>query len=179
MNRCKQTERSKRKRRAAMTLLEVMAATTMMATIMGSAVVLVRSSYTVWQVHEADMEAAENAYATLRHIVRHARQAVGVSAISISTNTSGNLSLIMDSGNDYQWDHSGGQVLFGVAPSAADQLLSENINQLVFVGYESDGTTPTTVVDDIHSIHCTAQVTLPAGSGQNRDVSCRVWLRSW
>lgn len=162
-----------------MTLLEVMAATTMMATIMGSAAVLVRSSYTVWQVHEADMEAAENAYATLRHIVRHARQAVGVSAISTSANTSGNLSLTMGSGDEYLWDHSGGQVLYGVSPSAADQVLSENVNQLVFVGYEADGTTPTTVVDDIHSIHCTAQVTMPAGGGQTRNVSCRVWLRSW
>lgn len=171
--------RSSRQSRKAMTLLEVVAATTMMATLMGSAVVLVRSSYSVWQAHEADMEAADNAYATLRHVVRSARQATAVSAISTAANTSGNLSLTMDSGDVWLWAHSGSQVLCGVAPGSADQLLAENVNQLTFVGYEADGTTPTTVVSDIHSIHCTAQVTMPAGGGQTRNVSTWVWIRSW
>ena len=73
-----------------MTLLEVMAATTIMATLMGSVVVLVRSSYATWQAHEADMEIAESGYATLRHIVREVCQAKAVSDISVASDTSGN-----------------------------------------------------------------------------------------
>ncbi|CAK9037525.1 Secretin OutD (General secretion pathway protein D) (Pectic enzymes secretion protein OutD) (Type II secretion system protein D) (T2SS protein D) [Durusdinium trenchii] len=147
-----------------MTLLELMAATTIMATLMASVVVLVRSSYSVWQAHETDMEAAETAYSTLRHFVRSARQATAVSALSPAADTSGNLSLVMESGDIWLWQHTGagGQVLFGVAPSSADQLLADNIDQMTFVGYEADGTTPTTTVGDIRSIKCTVQVTMPA-----------------
>ncbi|MGI9428305.1 MAG: hypothetical protein ACR2NM_06585, partial [Bythopirellula sp.] len=67
-----------------MTLIEVMAATTIMATLMASTVVLVRSSYAVWQAAEADMEAAENAHAVLRHIVRNVRQASLVTLVTAS-----------------------------------------------------------------------------------------------
>lgn len=164
-----------------MTLLELMAATTIMATLMASVVVLVRSSYSVWQAHEADMEAAETAYATLRHIVRSARQATAVTAISTTGDTSGNLSLAMESGDTWLWQHSGAdkRVLFGIAPSSADQLLADNIDQMTFVGYEADGTTATTIVDDIRSIKCTVQVTMPAAGGTTRSVSSYAWIRSW
>ena len=167
-------------RRSGLTLLEVIAAMAMMATLMASVIVLVRSSYAVWQAHEADMEAAESAYAALRHIVRSTRQAVSVSAISADTDTTGNLSLVMDSGDVWNWQHSGtGQVLFGISPSSTTELLADNVNQMTFVGYEADGTTATTAVDDIHSIKCSVQVTMPAAGGTTRTVSCHAWLRTW
>lgn len=164
-----------------MTLLELMAATTIMATLMASVVVLVRSSYTAWEAHEADMESADVAYATVRHLVRSVRQSTAVAAISTAGDTSGNLSLTTETGDTWLWQHTGagGQVLFGIAPSSADQVLASNVNQLTFVGYEADGATATTTVDDIRSILCTVQVTMPAGGGSTRTVSSRAWLRSW
>ena len=174
-------KRWQRPKRRGLTLLEVMAATAMMATLMASTVVLVRSSYAVWQAHEADMERAETAYATLRHVVRSVRQATSVAAISTAADTSGNLSLVMDTGETLLWQHAGagGQVYYGVAPSSADQLLADNIDAMTFVGYEADGSTATTVVGDIHSIKCTVTVTMPAGGGSSRTVSSWAWLRSW
>jgi type II secretory pathway pseudopilin PulG len=168
-------------KRPGMTLLEVMAATTMMATLMASVFVLVRSSYAVWQAHEADMERAESAYATLRHIVRSVRQATGVAAISDASETSGHLSLMMGDGATLQWQHSGAgkEVFFGVVPTSADQLLAKGIDELSFVAYEADGVTATTVVEDIHALRCTLNVTMPAGGGTPRSVSSWAWLRSW
>ncbi len=164
-----------------MTLLEVMAATTLMATLMASVVVLVRSSYAVWQAHETDMECAEAANAVLRHVVRQARQARAVVALSRAGDSSGRLGLVMEGGETLLWQHSGGarQVLYGIAPGLPDQLLAGNIDGLTFVGYEADGTTPTTVLDDVHAIHCTVNVTMPAGGGTTRTVSSWAWLRSW
>jgi prepilin-type N-terminal cleavage/methylation domain-containing protein len=173
--------RSLRPNRPGMTLLELMAAVTMMATLMASVVVLVRSSYAAWQAHETDMEAAETAYATLRHVVRHVRQASAVSAISDSVDTSGNLALVMHSGETRLWQHTGGskQVFYGVAPAVATQLLADNVNQVVFFGFEADGTTATTVVEDIRCVKCTVEVTMPAGGGTSRTLSSHAWLRSW
>ena len=164
-----------------MTLLELMAATTITATLMGSVVVLVRSSYSIWEAHEADMERADVANATLRHLVRSVRQATAVTAISTAGDTSGNLSLTTETGETWSWQHTGAgtQVLFGIAPSSTDQVLASNVDALTFVGYEADGTTTTTTVEDIHSIQCTVQVTMPAAGGSTRLVSSRAWLRSW
>lgn len=174
-------KRSPLRKRTGMTLLEVMAATTIMATLMASVVVLVRSSYAVWQAHEADMEAAETAYATLRHVVRNGRQATQVAAISSAASTSGNLALLMDTGETLLWEHSSPEqeVRFGSLPGTADQILAGGVSQLSFLGYEADGSTVTSVLDDIRAIKVTVQVTMPAGGGTTRSVSSWVWLRTW
>lgn len=174
-------KRSPHHDRYGMTLLELMAAVTMMATLMASVVVLVRSSYGAWRAHESDMEAAETAYATLRHVVRNVRQASAVGAISPVADTSGNLSLTMHSGQTRLWQHTGAtkQVLYGIAPSAATELVADGIHQMTFQGFKADGTTATTVVGDIRCIKCSVMVTMPAGGGTTRNVSSYAWLRSW
>lgn len=174
-------KRSPHRRRSGMTLLELMAAVTIMATLMASVVVLVRSSYAAWEAHETDMEAAETAYATLRHVVRHVRQASAIEAISTAADNSGNLSLVMHTGETRLWQHTGGsrQVLYGVAPSPASELVADGVNQMIFVGLEADGSTPTTVPSDIRCIKCIVQVTMPAGGGTSRTLSSHAWLRSW
>ena len=57
--------------------------------------------------------------------------------------------------------------------------LAKSINQLIFEGFEADGVTPTTVVDDIQIVKCTVQVTLTKGGGTTRTVSAKAWIRSW
>ncbi|MEM1303517.1 MAG: hypothetical protein AAGG46_01385 [Planctomycetota bacterium] len=162
-----------------MSLLEALTATTIMATMMTSSVVVLRSSHAAWRAHEDDLERAESANAVLRHLVRHLRQATAVSAVSASSDTSGSLSLTMASGDTYVWDHNSGtgEVLFG--PTTATSLLADNIDTLTFYAYEADGSTLTTTAADAQLIRCVATVTMPAGGGSTRTVSCTGWVRSW
>jgi prepilin-type N-terminal cleavage/methylation domain-containing protein len=163
--------------RRGLSLLEMMTATAIMATLMTAVVVVVQSGYAVWNVQEQDMDVAENGYAVLRHFVRQVRQAQAVTSISAAGDTSGYLSLLGANGDTQTWTHDSSQVMFDDGGSPA--LLARQINQLSFTGYEADGVTPTTVVDDIQVVRCTVQLTLPHGGGETRTISCRAWLRSW
>src|SRR5262245_14269514 len=78
-------------RRRGLSLLEMMAATAIMATITASVVVVMRSGYAVWNAQEADIDILENGYGVLRHFVTQARQATAVTAITASSNTQGSL----------------------------------------------------------------------------------------
>lgn len=162
-----------------MSLLEVMTAATITATLMASSMIVLRGSYAAWQAHEADMTQADTAYAVLRHIVRHIRQAEAVTAITPSTNNAGGLTLLMPSGDRYVWQHNAGtkQVLFGIDTATA--LLADNIESLTFHAYEADGVTITTLPSATQTLKCVVTVLMPAGGGTTRTVSCTGWVRSW
>ena len=97
-----------RRGRTGLSLLEMAIATATMATLMAAVVVLVRTGYGAWEIYENDLEVTENAYATLRHIVRNVRQADAVTAISTAADTSGNLSILTESAAAHTWDHNAG-----------------------------------------------------------------------
>jgi prepilin-type N-terminal cleavage/methylation domain-containing protein len=164
-------------RRGGFSLLELMVATAIMATLMTSLVVIVRSGYAVWNAQESDISVAENAHAVLRHFVRQMRQAQSVTAISAPASTTGDLSFTTSAGVARAWSYSGGQVLFNNGTST--QLLAPGITELNFIGYQADGTTATTVVDEIQVVKCTVKVTMSQGGGVTRTESCRAWIRSW
>lgn len=165
-------------RRSGFSLLEMMAATTIMAVIMASVVVVIRSGYAVWNAHEQDLEIAENGYDVLRHFVRQMRQAQTVTAITAASNTAGSLSFTNANGVTHTWSLDGSsQVNFNNGTST--QLLAKSINQLIFVGYKADGVTTTTTVSDIHLVKCIVQFTLTKGGGTTRNVSALAWIRSW
>jgi type II secretory pathway pseudopilin PulG len=165
--------------RRALSLLEMMAATAIMATIMASVVVVMRSGYAVWNAQEADIDVLENGYGVLRHFVQQMRQADSVTAISAPADTTGDLSFLTATGATRTWTHNGGpeQVYFNNGTS--NQLLANSIDTLTFTGYEADGVTATTVVDDIQVVRCAVQITLPHGAGVTRTLSCRAWIRTW
>lgn len=166
-------------RRDGFSLLEMMVASAIMATLMTSVVVVVRSGYSVWNAQEQDISIANNANAVLRHFIRELRQAVAVTAISAPSSTSGNLSIQTSGGATRSWSHNSGLSQVSFNNGVSTQLLAPTINELNFVGYEADGVTATTVVDDIQVVQCTVEVTLTQGGGTTRTVSCRAWLRSW
>ena len=161
------------------TLLELMVSLTLLATAGTAAALLLRTGYSAWSAHEQDAGRLEAGHATLRHLVRRIRQGTGVGAISAASELSGNLSILMPSGQTYVWSHNSAtdEVHFGVA--AATDLLAENIKELNFVAYEQDGTTATTDVDRIQSIVCRVRVDLPVEVGGSRVMSCWAWIRSW
>lgn len=155
-----------------------MTAAAITATLMASSMVVIRSSYTSWQAHEGDMQKAAAADAVVRHIVRNLRQAVAVYSITGASDTTGRLELTNSSGSTVYWEHTGtsdGIVVY----NGSGVLLAEGIDELIFTGYEADGTTVTTVPQDVHLIKATVRVTLPRGAGQTRTVSCCGWVRSW
>ena len=167
------------KTRLGFTLMEIMVATTLMATVMASVAVLLRGSFAAWQSHESDLTRVESAQATVRHLVRRIRQGQSVTAISTPATTAGTISILMPSGDTYVWARNSttDQVLFGI--DSATDLLAEDIAELSFEAFEADGTTATTVVDDIQVIRCVATVNLPGNAVGSRTISCRAWIRSW
>jgi prepilin-type N-terminal cleavage/methylation domain-containing protein len=167
------------RRRSGFSLLEMMVATAIMATLLTSVVVMLRSGYAVWNAQEQDIAVASSGNAVLRHVVRELRQATAVTAISAPASTTGSLTFLTSSGATRSWSYNSGQsqVLFN--NGTATQVLAPAINGLTFVGYEADGVTQTTVVDDIQVVRCSVTVTLTQGGGTVRTIACRAWLRSW
>ncbi|REJ69004.1 MAG: prepilin-type N-terminal cleavage/methylation domain-containing protein [Planctomycetota bacterium] len=167
------------KNRRGLTLLEVIIASTILTVVVSSITILMRTGREAWQTSNDDHARLEAAHATVRHIVRRVRQANSVSAISGPTDNSGSLSLLMDSGETYVWDHNSGtnEVSFGV--TTASSLLGENVSQLTFTGYEADGTTATTTVTDIQSIFVEAQVQLPRDTNGTKTITSWAWVRTW
>lgn len=162
-----------------MSLLEMMTATTIMATLMATVVVTMRSGYAAWNAQEADIDRLENAYGVVRHVAQQLRQANSVTAISAPASTTGSLSFLPATGTTRTWTYNSGNSEVYFNNGASNQVLAKTIGSLNFVGYKADGVTATTTVDDIQIVKCTVTVTLPRGSGVTRTVSCRAWIRSW
>ena len=162
-----------------MTLLELVLASTMMTVVVTSVAMLLRGVHLAWEVQEGDFQRLQAAHATLRHIVRQARQAQSVAAITPSGDSAGSLSLTMPSGAVYVWARDSGtdEVKFGTG--AADQLLAQGIMELRFTGYLGDGVTTTTSVAEIRAIKCQVGIQLPRESGGGRTITCWAWLRAW
>lgn len=163
--------------RGGFSLLELLVTSVLMASIVTSAVMVLRSSQTAWTMHASDQARLDAAYATLRHITRGVRQAEGVLAISDPSDLSGSLSVMLASGQIVVWEHSGTNVNYGV--NAADSLLAAGISEFSLVGYEADGVTATTDPADVQSIVCTVTVPLERSAAPTRTLSTRIWLRAW
>jgi prepilin-type N-terminal cleavage/methylation domain-containing protein len=165
-------------RKRGLSLLEMMAATAIMAMITSSVVVVMRSGYAVWNAQEADIDVLENGYGVLRHFFTQMRQATGIAAITAASNTQGSLSFTTSSGVTRTWARdSSSNVYFN--NGTVNQLLAKNINSLTFTGYKADGITTTTSVTDIQVVQCQVQITLPRGAGVTRTLTCRSWVRCW
>lgn len=167
------------KTRLGMTLLELTLATAMLTTVMTSLSVLVRGSYQAWQAHESDVVAVESAHGTLRHILRHLRQAQLISAITAKTNAEGSISLLMHDGTTRVWARTAATHLVNYGTNTANNLLAEGIRELRFTGYKADGVTESIVPGEIHAVKVTAVVQLNVSTNSTRTVSCWGWVRSW
>jgi len=92
---------------------------------------------------------------------------------------SGELTYLTAAGAVRSWSHDSGLLEVYFHNGVSNQLLALGVDQLSFVGYEADGATQTTVVEDIQMVECRARVTLPRGSGTPHTVSAKAWIRSW
>jgi prepilin-type N-terminal cleavage/methylation domain-containing protein len=166
------------KPRRGLTLLELVIASSMLAILMTSVAVVLRTGRQAWEAHEADFSRLDALHATVRHIVRQVRQAKEITQISAANDNSGRLGVRMADGQEIVWDHNGSVVNCGV--TNPDQLLATNIATLRFVGYKADGVTATTSTADIHNIFVEATTVLPNRDvGATKTASAWIWLRSW
>ena len=162
-----------------MTLLELIIASTMMTLVVVSISVVLRTGRGAWEAHESDFVRMEAAHATVRHIVRAIRQAAQVTAISLANNNSGSLSVQDNTGKIWVWSHDAntGTVFFG--ENNASSMLGDHITGLRFEGFEADGTTPTTVTNDLQCIRITVSTVLDRDANANRAVTSWAWVRTW
>lgn len=169
-----------RHRRLAFTLVEVIAATAIMAMLTTSSFAIVRTAHTAWMRHRDDAQQRREGMAALQHIVRLVRQATEVAAISGTSDMSGSITLQMPDGTSAIWDHNSGtsQVLYGTVTPV--NLLAEGITQLNFVGLTANGSGVSTDPALIHAVRCTVQYALVRPSGTTTElVTCLAWLRAW
>ena len=167
-----------RTRRSGLSLLEMMAATAIMATVTAAVVVVMNTGYNVWIAQEGDIDALENGYGVMRHFVRQMRQATAITAITASGNTLGSLSFTTAAGATCTWArNASNDVYFNNGTS--NQLLAKGITSMTFAGYKADGTTATTTVGEIQEVQCQVQITLPRGAGVTRTLTTRAWVRAW
>jgi type II secretory pathway pseudopilin PulG len=161
-----------------LSLLEMIAAMAIMATLTGSIVVVMRSGYAVWNAQEADVDVLENGYGVLRHFVRQMRQANAITAITAPANTQGSLSFTLPSGAACTWARNASSDVY-YNNGTSNQLLAKGITSMTFTGYEADGATTTTTVTDIQVVQCQVQIVLPRGGGVTRTLTTRAWVRAW
>jgi type II secretory pathway pseudopilin PulG len=162
-----------------MTLLELVIATSMLAMVMAAISVVMRTGRQAWEAHEADYERVEAAQATLRHIVRRARQTIQVANVSPDTEDSGFLFLRMPDDSIEVWDHDDSTNTVNYGVTAANSLLANHVTGLRFTGYEADGTTVTVVPDQIRAMQIEVTVQMPVEAGGTRQFRSWVWIRSW
>src|SRR5437868_10108128 len=89
--------------RRGLSLLEMMAATAIMATVTAAVVVVMNTGFAVWSAQEADIDVLENGYGVLRHVCRQMRQATAITAITAASNTTGSLSFTTTAGATCTW----------------------------------------------------------------------------
>ena len=164
-------------RRNGFSLLELLVAMALMASMVTAVSVLLRVNYGHWLDYRSDSLRQESATGVLRHLVRQVRQAEQVVAITPSFNSSGSLSLRMPTGQVVVWDHNGTDVRYG--ENTATQLLGNHITSLTFAGLQKDGITPASDPVDVQSVRITVAYTLPARTPAARSLTTVAWVRAF
>jgi prepilin-type N-terminal cleavage/methylation domain-containing protein len=168
------------RQRRAFTLVELIAATAIMATLTVASFTLVHTANNAWLRHRDDSGSRREAVAALSHLVRRIRQASRVTSISTATDTAGSLSLLMAGSIPAIWSRNAGtnQILYGTTTPM--NLLATGITELSFIGLKANGSAPTTQADLIHAVRCTIKYSVARPSGAvTETLSSTAWLRAW
>ena len=162
-----------------MSLLEVVIATSMLAMVLTTVSVVMRSGRQAWEAHEEDYTRIEAAHATLRHIVRQVRHADAVTEITSKTDNSGRLGLLLPSGDIRIWDHDGATNMVNCGIGSPSSPLAPDITGLRFTGLKADAATDAASAAEVQCLQIDVTVQLPHDVGGSRTVSSWAWVRSW
>ncbi len=167
-------------RRPGITLLELVVASSMLAVVMTSLTLVLRTARTSWETNDSDFAAIHHAHTVVRHFVRQAREATQLTALSTKS-----VQLKFRDGSTQTWAHQASGngytnvVLVNYSNSSQVVPLAYGIPNLSFRGFKADGVTPTTTVDDMRVVEVTATVLIPGKANAPQSVSSKVWIRSW
>ena len=162
-------------------MLELVIAGSMMAMVMTSLSVVLRTGRVAWEANDNDYGGMHHAHAVATHFIRQAREARAVVNIGASGEF---VTLEMRDGGSVTWSlssggaGSAGQVMVS-SGSGGVTPLAMSIGDLSFIGYRADGITVATDVDDIRLLMISVGVDLPRGHGSRQTVASKVWIRSW
>ena len=164
-------------RQAGFSLLEVLIATAMLATIVTSVTVVLRTNIDLWQDYQVSQINHDSAHGVMRHLIRQIRQCNSVVAISGSSDDTGTLELLMSDGTKYVWNADGSDVYYG--EETASTILGNGIAALTFTGYEADGTTETSDITKIQLIRCHIGYDSPKRSPARQQLESYAWIRAF
>lgn len=169
--------------RGGLTLLELVIASSMLAIVMTSLSLVLRTARVAWDTHDNSYGAMQHAGTVATHLVRSAREARAVIELPSNGNS---LAVTLVDGRQLRWTHvaNGPDGLDGVVmltdlDSGKQSPLAYGILDLSFEGYEADGVTTATKVEDIQLVNVQVTVDTPNSAANRQTVESMVWIRSW
>ncbi len=168
-------------KRCGLTLLELIIASSMLAVLMTSLSVVLRTARVAWDISDGDYSAMHHASTIARHLVREAREARKVTFLS---SNGSEIELELASSGKIRWSHqtSGSGmtdvVLVTDVDSGTTEPIAHGIRKLSFVGYEADGKTVASKIEDIQLIEVLVTVDTPSAASPTQTVSSMVWIRA-
>ena len=161
-------------------MLEIVIAGTMLAGVMTSLSVVMRTARQSWEMNDRESGSLHQMHAVSRHFVRVTREARAVTAIN-----SKDVTLEMRDGSTTQWAwKSNAQGLADVVTVTSstdnvENVLAEKIQSIQFAGFDADGVTAVTDVDDIRVLTIDTSVALVDAAAASQRVQSKAWIRSW
>ncbi|MEO1526858.1 MAG: hypothetical protein AAFX06_15585 [Planctomycetota bacterium] len=167
-------------RRSGISLLELVIAGSLLATVMASLSLVMRTSRQSWETIDTEYWRLHRMQAVSRHVIRQAREATSVATISPAGTL---LTIESPSGTaSWEWRSTYGDdanVVLYRAPTGAESVLARDIDSLQFVGYGADGFTAESDASRVHVVQVRVAVTLPRAVATQRSITSKVWLRAW
>ncbi|MCA9125979.1 MAG: hypothetical protein KDB22_02800 [Planctomycetales bacterium] len=168
--------------RRGVTLLEMVIAGSLLAVVVTSLSVVLRTARVAWEVSDDDYAAMHYAQSVARHFVRQAREARTVTSMPAG---GAGISLQLRDGSTLTWQHipagdgTRENVVFVTFSDSGQQIpLAYNISNLSFTGYAADGVTATTNLADIRLIEIRVAALVSGGSKVQTEMA-KVWVRAW
>ena len=172
-----QYPRNKIRASTALTLLEMIIALAIMATVFAAILPLFRSIQNSWDSKQAAAETVQNGRVLIDHLNRNLAKAFKIIAVSDPATTTGYIQFEDNDGNNLEYDIANSYVRFGFAGDLSD--LAGPASRLQFTCYDaSDFSTPITDVNDIRFIKVETTLTNSATMGQDKTFTTSVYLRT-
>lgn len=161
----------------ALTLLEMVIALAIMATVFAAILPLFRNIQNSWDSKQAAAETVQNGRVLIDHLNRNLAKAVKITAVSDSATTIGYIQFEDNDGNNLKYDIDNSYVRFGLAGDLSD--LAGPASQLQFTCYDdSDFSNPITDVNDIRFVKVETMLNNLAAMGQDKTFTTSVCLRT-
>ncbi len=165
-------------RRKGLTLLEVVIAGSMLAVVMTSLSLVLRTARTSWEANDNDYGSIHYAHTVALHFVREAREARSVASFAAD-----DVAFTLRDGSQLGWrfepNGDSGVVYVRSSRIGEESPLAFGIHNLSFTGYLPDGITPATNLEEIALIEVQVSVRMARSSNSIQTIASRVWIRTW